>query len=33
MRLSGRAQANDLHQERNRAGVSLNLIPMIDILT
>ena len=33
MRLSGRAKRMIIHQERNRAGVSLNLIPMIDILS
>ena len=33
MRLSGRAKRMIVHQERNRAGVSLNLIPMIDILS
>ncbi|HZF25279.1 MAG TPA: biopolymer transporter ExbD [Steroidobacteraceae bacterium] len=33
MRLSSRAKRMIVHQERNRAGVSLNLIPMIDILS
>lgn len=33
MRLSNRAKRMIVHQERNRAGVSLNLIPMIDILS
>lgn len=33
MRLSNRARRMITHQERNRAGVSLNLIPMIDILS
>jgi biopolymer transport protein ExbD len=33
MRLSNRARRMIVHQERNRAGVSLNLIPMIDILS
>jgi len=33
MRLSNRARRMIIHQERNRAGVALNLIPMIDILT
>lgn len=33
MRLSNRARRMIIHQERNRAGVSLNLIPMIDILS
>lgn len=33
MRLSNRAKRMVVHQERNRAGVALNLIPMIDILS
>ena len=33
MRLSNRARRMIIHQERNRAGISLNLIPMIDILS
>ena len=33
MRLSNRTKRMIVHQERNRAGVSLNLIPMIDILS
>jgi biopolymer transport protein ExbD len=33
MRLSNRARRMIVHQERNRAGVALNLIPMIDILS
>ena len=33
MRLSNRARRMIIHQERNRAGVALNLIPMIDILS
>ena len=33
MRLSNRSKRMIIHQERNRAGVSLNLIPMIDILS
>lgn len=33
MRLSNRAKRMIVHQERNRAGVALNLIPMIDILS
>jgi len=33
MRLSSRARRMIIHQERNRAGVALNLIPMIDILS
>jgi biopolymer transport protein TolR len=33
MRLSSRAKRMITHQERNRAGVALNLIPMIDILS
>jgi biopolymer transport protein TolR len=33
MRLSNRAKRMIIHQERNRAGVALNLIPMIDILS
>ena len=33
MRLSNRSKRMIVHQERNRAGVSLNLIPMIDILS
>jgi biopolymer transport protein ExbD len=33
MRLSNRTKRMIIHQERNRAGVSLNLIPMIDILS
>lgn len=33
MKLSSRARRMIVHQERNRAGVSLNLIPMIDILS
>jgi biopolymer transport protein TolR len=33
VRLSNRTKRMIVHQERNRAGVSLNLIPMIDILS
>lgn len=33
MRLSSRAKRMIIHQERNRADVALNLIPMIDILS
>ena len=33
MRLSNRAKRMIIHQERNRAGASINLIPMIDILS
>jgi biopolymer transport protein TolR len=33
MKLSNRAKRMIVHQERNRAGVALNLIPMIDILS
>lgn len=33
MRLSNRAKRMIVHQERNRAGASINLIPMIDILS
>lgn len=33
MRLSNRTRRMIVHQERNRAGISLNLIPMIDILS
>jgi biopolymer transport protein ExbD len=33
MRLSNRTKRMIIHQERNRAGVALNLIPMIDILS
>ncbi len=33
MRLSNRTRRMIIHQERNRAGISLNLIPMIDILS
>src|SRR5262245_6091090 len=33
MRLSPRTKRMIIHQERNRAGVALNLIPMIDILS
>lgn len=33
MRLSNRAKRMITHQERNRTGVQLNLIPMIDILS
>ena len=33
MRISRRTKRMIVHQERNRAGVQLNLIPMIDILS
>lgn len=33
MKLSNRAKRMIIHQERNRAGASINLIPMIDILS
>jgi biopolymer transport protein TolR len=33
MRLSNRAKRMIVHQERNRSGIALNLIPMIDILS
>ncbi len=33
MRLSNRTRRMIVHQERNRAGIYLNLIPMIDILS
>lgn len=33
MKLSNRAKRMIVHQERNRAGAAINLIPMIDILS